>query len=112
MYKYHLSRKYLQSVVRQNFELCHEYQSFTGLVIPSDDLEDRCSIPLTSSFCKKDGNGKVVVSAINFSDNQFTLFNQTEKAHSVRILEALANNLIESDPQLNSLAKKGKSQWL
>ena len=52
------------------------------------------------------------MSAKYISDNQVALFNQTEKTHSVQNFEAHANNLIESDPQLNSLAKKGKSQWL
>ena len=105
MYKHHLSRKYLQNVVRQNFELCHQYQSCTGLVIPSDHLEDRSSTALTSSFCKKYGNGKVVVSAVNVSDKEVTSNYQTEKAHSVQKFEARADNFIEIDPQLNSLAK-------
>ena len=105
MYKYHLSCKYLQNVVRQNFKLCHQYQFCTGLVIHSGHLEDRCSTALTSSFCKKDDNGKVVVSAVNVSDKEVTSNYQTEKAPSVRKFEARADNLIEIDPQLNSLAK-------
>ena len=49
-----------------------KYQSCTGLVIPSDLLEDKCSIFLTSSLSKIDDNGKVFVSARNLSDNQRT----------------------------------------
>ena len=82
-----------------------QYQSCTGLVFPSDSLEDNCSITIISSFSKIDDNGKVFVSAINLSDNQITLNNQIEIAHFEILNEAQADNLVESDPQLISLAK-------
>ena len=47
----------------------------------------------------------VFVSAINLSDNQFTLINQTEIAHFEILTEAQADNLIKIDRQLVSLAK-------
>ena len=86
-------------------KLSDQYQSCTGLVIPSDRLEDKCSLALTSSLSKIDDTGKVFVSAINLSDNQITLNNQTEIAHFQIFNEAQADNLIEIDPQLISLAK-------
>ena len=86
-------------------KLSDQYQSCTGLVIPSDRLEDKCSIALTSSLSKIDDTGKVFVSAINLSDNQITLNNQTEIAQFEFLNEAQADNLIEIDPQLISLAK-------
>ena len=86
-------------------KLSDQYQTRTGLVIPSDRLEDKCSIALTSSLSKIDDTGKVFVSAINLSDNQITLNNQTELAHFEILNEAQADNLIEIDPQLISLAK-------
>ena len=86
-------------------KLSDQYQSCTGLVIPSDHLEDKCSIALTSSLSKFDDTGKVFVSAINLSDNQFTLNNQTEIAYFEILNEAQADSLIEIDPQLISLAK-------
>ena len=85
--------------------LSDQYQSFTGLVIPSDRLEDKCSIALTSSLRKIDDTGKVFGSAINLSGNQITLNNQTEIAHFEILNEAQADNLIEIDAQLISLAK-------
>ena len=45
------------------------------------------------------------MSAVNVSDKEVTSNYQTEKAHSVRKFEARADNLIEIDPKLNSLAK-------
>ena len=86
-------------------KLSDQYQSLTGLVIPSDRLEYKCSIALTSSLSKIDDTGKAFVSAINLSDNQITLNNQTEIAHFEILNEAQADNLIEIDPQLISLAK-------
>ena len=86
-------------------KLSDQYQSCTGLVIPSDRQEDKCSIALTSSLSKIDDTGKVCVSAINLSDNQITLNNQTEIAHFEFLNEAQADNLIEIEPQLISLAK-------
>ena len=61
-------------------KLSEQYQSCTGLVTPSDRLEDKCSIALTSSPSKIDDTGKVFVSAINLSDIQITLNNQTKIA--------------------------------
>ena len=49
-----------------------QYQSCTGLVIPSDRLQAKCSIALTSSLSKIDDKGQVFVSAINFSDVKIT----------------------------------------
>ena len=89
--------------------LSDQYQSCTELVIPSDRLEDKCSIALTSSLSKIDNTGKVFVSAINLSDNQITLNNQTEIAYFEFLNEAQADNLIENDPQLISLAKMRNS---
>ena len=86
-------------------KLSDQYQSCTGLVIPSDRLEDKRSIALTSSLSKNDDTGKVFVSAVKFSDNQITLNNQTEIAHFEFLNEVQADNLIEIDPQLISLAK-------
>ena len=86
-------------------KISDHYQSCTGQVIPSDRLEDKCSIALTSSLRKIDDSGKVFVSAINLSNNQITLNNQTEKAHFGTVNEAQADKLIEIDPQLISLAK-------
>ena len=39
-------------------KLCDQYQSCTGLVFPSDHLEDKCSIALTSSLSKIYDPGK------------------------------------------------------
>ena len=82
-------------------KLSDQFQSCTGLVVPSDRLEDKCSIALTSSLSKIDDTGKVFVSAINL----ITLNNKTEIAHFEISTEAQADNLIEIDPQLISLAK-------
>ena len=46
---------------------------------------------------------------MNLSDNQITLNNQTEIAHFEILNEAQADNLIEIDPQLISLAKMRNS---
>ena len=86
-------------------KLSDQYQSCTGLVNPSDRLEDKCSIALTSSLSIIDDTGKVFVSAINLSDNEITLNNQTEIAYFEILNEAQADNLIEIDPQLISFAK-------
>ena len=75
-------------------KLSDQYQTCTGPVIPSDRLEDKCSIALTSSFSKFDDTGKVFVSAINLSDTQVTLINQTEIAQFEILNEAQADNLI------------------
>ena len=87
-------------------KLSDQYQSCTGLVIYSDRLEDKCSIALTLSLSKIDDTGKVFVSAKTLSDNQITLNNQTEIAHFEIFNEAQADNLIEIDPQLISLATR------
>ena len=61
-------------------KLSDQYQPCTGLVIPSDHVEDKSSIALTSSLSKIDDTGKVFVSAIKLSDNRNTLNNKTEIA--------------------------------
>ena len=76
------------------------YQSSTGLVVPSDRLEDKCNIVLASSFSKNDDNGKVFVSVINHTYNQITLNNQTDRPNFEILKETQADNLIISDPQL------------
>ena len=81
------------------------HQTCTGIVIPSDHLEDKCSIALTLSPHTIDDKRKVFVSAINLSDNQFTLNSPTEIAHSEIPKETQDGNVIEIDPQLISLAK-------
>ena len=86
-------------------KLSDQYQFCTGLVIPSDRQEDKCGIALTSLLSKIDDTVKVFVSALNLSDNQITLNNQTKIAHFETLNEAKADNLIEIDPQLISLAK-------
>ena len=86
-------------------KLSDQYQSCTGLVFPSHRLEDRCSFALTSSLSNDNDTGEVFVSAINFSDNQFTLNNQTEIATFEILNDEQANHLNEIDPQLISLAK-------
>ena len=86
-------------------KLSDQYQSCTGLVFPSDRLEVKCSIALTSSLSKIDDTGKVFVSAINVSDNQITLINQTEIALFEILNETQADNLIATETQLISLAK-------
>ena len=85
--------------------LSDQYQSCIGLNIPSDCLEDKCGIALNSSLSKIDDTGKAFVSAINLSDNQITLNNQTEIARFEILNEAQADNLNETDPQVISLAK-------
>ena len=90
-------------------KLSDQYQSCTGPDIPSDGFEDICSIALTSSLSKIDDSGKVSVSAINISVNQITLNDHTGKAYFEILKEGQADNLIEADPQLISLAKKHNS---
>ena len=86
-------------------KLSDQYQSCTGKVSSGNHLEDKCSIALTSSLSRIDHRGKVFVSAINLSDNQITLNIQTEIAVFERLSKTQANNLIQIDPQLISLAK-------
>ena len=86
-------------------KISDQYQSCTGLIIPSHRLRDQRSIALTSSLNKIDDNGKVSVSAIIFTDNQVTLSNRTETAHFEICKGAQADDLNEIDPQLISLAK-------
>ena len=86
----------------ENFET---YKNCTGLVIPSDRLEDKSGIVLTSSLSTINDDGKVVLSAINFSDNPITLNNKTEIAHFEILNETEADDLIAIDPTLLSLAK-------
>ena len=61
------------------------------------------------SVSKIDDSGKVFVSAINLSDNQTNLNNQTEIAHFEMLNETQADNLIEIDPQMISLAEMRKA---
>ena len=82
-----------------------QYQSCTGLVTPSDRLEDKCSFALTSSLREIDDKRKVFVSAKDLSDYQNTLNIQTGRSRFDILNEAQADDLIEFDPQLNSLAK-------
>ena len=82
-----------------------QYQSFTGLVIPSNHLKDKCKPVPTWSLSKLDDTDKVFVSAINLSDNQIRLNNQTELEHFEFLNETQADNLIEIDPQLFLLPK-------
>ena len=56
-------------------KLSDHCQSCTGLVIPSEGLDDKWSIALTSFLSKNDDTGKVFVPAINLSDNLITLNN-------------------------------------
>ena len=86
-------------------KLSDQYQSCIGLVIPINHLEKKSSIVLTSSLSKIDDTGKVFVSAIILSDNQITLNNQTEIALFEILNKAQADNLIEINPQLISLAR-------
>ena len=85
-------------------KLSDRYQSCAGQVISSDHLEDKCSLVLTSSLSKIDDRCKVFVSAMFLSDKKITFNNQTEIAHFGFLNETQADNLIEIDPQLISLA--------
>ena len=79
-------------------KLSDQYQPCTGLVFPSDRLECKGGIAHTSSLSSRiDDTGKVFVSDITFSDNQFTLNNQTVKTFFGFLIEAQADNLIEID---------------
>ena len=80
-------------------------QSCTGLLLPSDRLEDICNNALTLSLSTFDDTGKVFVLAKNLSGNQITPNNQSEIAHSQILNEPQADNVIEIDPHLISLAK-------
>ena len=80
-----------------NFE---SYKNCTGLVIPCDRLEDKSGIVLSSSLGTIEENGRVVLSAIYFSDNPITLNNNTEITHFEILNEAEAD-----DPNFISLAK-------
>ena len=82
-----------------------QYQSCTGLIIPSDHLKDKRGFVLTSSLSKIEDAGKVFVPGESLSENQITLINQSEIPHFKILNEAKADNLIEFDPQLISLAK-------
>ena len=62
-------------------KLSDQNQTFTGLVVRGNRLDDKSSNALTSSLSKIDDIGKVFVSDKNLSDNQITLKNQTEKSH-------------------------------
>ena len=86
-------------------KLTDHYQSCTRLVIPSNRLQDKCSIVFPSSLSKIDDKGKVFISVTIPSDNQITLNSQTEIALFEILNEAQADNLIEIEPQLISLAK-------
>ena len=86
-------------------EFSEPYQSCTGLFIRSDRLEGERSFAPTSSFSKTYDNGEVSVSAINLSDNQKTLNNQTEIVHFKFLNKTQADILIEKDPELISLTK-------
>ena len=77
----------------------------TGLVTPSKDLEDKTNIALTSSLSKIEDDNKIFISAINLSDNQITINKNKQIAHFEILNEAQADNLVEVDPQLISLAK-------
>ena len=90
-------------------KISDQYQSCTGLVIPSGHLEAKCNIALTSSVSKIHDEDKAFVSAINLSDNQFTLYIQSEKAHFEILNESEDNNVSEIDPHLVSLAKMRNS---
>ena len=87
-------------------KLSDQYQFCTGLVIPSDRLDDKCSIAVTLSLSKIDDTGKVFVCSINLSDKRIRLNNQTEISNFELLNEERADNLIETNPQLISLAKK------
>ena len=84
------------------------YKNCTGLIIPSDLLENKSGIVLTSSLSTFEDNGKVVISAINFSDNLITRNNKTEIANFESLVEDEANDLIAIDPTLISLAQLRK----
>ena len=86
-------------------KLSDQYQSCTGLVIPKDRLKVKCSFALTSSLSRNDDTSKIFVSAINLSDNQITLNNQTEIAHSEFLNEAQADDRIEIDIHVIGLSK-------
>ena len=59
--------------------------------MPSDRLEDECSIALTSSVSKIDFKNRVFVSAEIFCLNQIKLNSQTQKAHRKIFDEAPAD---------------------
>ena len=77
----------------------------TGMVIPSKDLEDKTNIALTSSLSKMENDTKIFISAINLSDNPITINHNKQIAFFEILNEAQADNLVEIDPQLISLAK-------
>ena len=77
----------------------------TGMVIPSKDLEDKTNIALTSSLSKLENDNKIFISAINLSDYPITINNNKQIAFFEILNEAQADNLVEIDPQLISLAK-------
>ena len=106
-----LTRKVYIPPQTQTLLDCHfadnynSYKNCTGLVIPSDRSEDKSGIVLTSLLSTIENNCKVVISAINFSDNPITLNNKPEIANFEFLNEAEADNLIVIDPKLIYSAK-------
>ena len=81
------------------------YQLCTGLVIPSDSIEDKCSIALTSSLSKTVDNVKILVSANDFADNQLKLKSRMKRALCEILKEAQAEYCVDIVPKLISLSK-------
>ena len=94
-------------------ENLHQYKFSTGLVNPTDRIEDKYCIDLNSCTSTNDDD-KVFASPISLYDNQSTLNKQI--AHFEFLNEAYAAKLIEGDCRLTSLAKmrnpKGKLNQL
>ena len=74
------------------------YQFCTGLVIPSNSIENKCSIALTSSLSKTDDNVKILVSAIDFADNKLKLRNRMKRTFFDFLKEAQAVNCVDIVP--------------
>ena len=77
----------------------------TGIVVPSQELEEKCQLAITSSINEVNEQNIVYVTAFNMTEHHLTLPFKTEIG-KVSILTLTQNeNLIQIEPQTLALAK-------
>ena len=82
-----------------------QFENKSGVITPNEILEKETEIALTSSLSTVGKNNTLYVSAINITEHPITINSRTEVGRFSILSTEQADQLIQIDPQLITLAK-------
>ena len=86
-----------------------DMEKTTGIVVPSQELEEKCELAVTSSINEVTKNNTVYVTAFNMTEHNLTLPFKTEIGKFSILTLTEYENLIQIEPQTLALAKMNQT---